>query len=293
MLKAIATFSLVILVCACCGAAGYWRGVTVTRQAHIASSTYVFGRTVDAQGGLVPGVRVELGTQSSMTNASGQWGMTYLLAAGQTYNLYVFPEVARLTPPSGVQATLQSGNVIRFVVPSPVPAQLGAFVLTMKPTLTPIPSEPVITQTWTPTRTQTKTPTRTSTATPFSTLGPFVTVTARPSPTGWPILKPGFYDAPTWVQEIVRLDMAAELGVVITDSFTVFADTYLIGIPCSELMWHTICKDGDCVTVEYQCYGSGNVMLIRQADDPWLVGIVYGIFAEGNANWHSKETATP
>ncbi len=151
---------LVLTIFALGAGAGYYYALNPSKnETRVAASTYVFGRAIDAQGGLVAGARVELGTQSSTTNASGQWGVNYPLAAGQTLYLYVFPEVARLTPPSGVQATLQSGNVIRFVVPSPVPTQLGAFVLTMKPTLTPIPSEPVITQTWTPTRTATRTAT--------------------------------------------------------------------------------------------------------------------------------------
>ena len=175
---------LVILACVLCFSAGYAvRKCPACPKAQVEplASVYVFGRAVDANGGLLAGVTAELGNQHSTTNESGQWGVDLQgPVAGKTYLLYVFPTVNKIvSAPAGT--TLQSGNVLRFTVPKAIPDMLGPFVLEMRPL------EP----TWTPWPTETPTPRPTVTATEWyvthtATVTPSVTAPMPPTETPTP-----------------------------------------------------------------------------------------------------------
>lgn len=294
-------FCLVILLCAICFVSGYkahrCQGSPAVQDVAPLASTYVFGRAVDTQGGLLAGVTVELGTQRSTTNESGQWGLELRSpVAGQTYLLYVFPLVERIaSAPAGT--TLQSGNVIRFTIPKTIPDQLGPFVLQMRPleaTWTPYPTDtPTVTATPTPTFWYvTHTPTRTATVTPpappTETATPELTpYPTRPTPWWLEGLKPGYYHAPAFVQEAVLLELYEDWGWDWDDCFYKFAAVYNLGLPCGPLMKREVCWDGGCVTVRYQLWGKGDLALIADEADPCLVGIIYNP-DNGDGRWHVK-----
>jgi hypothetical protein len=286
------SFALVLAVAAAIAGAciaGYQWGLREAEQplAEALASTYVYGRAVDAQGGAVASVRVKLGTQSSTTNQSGQWGVTLPWpVAGQAYYLYVFPEVVRLFPPAGVSAVLQSGNVIRLTVPKTVPAQLGPFMLEMRMTSTPtMPATAII-----PTQTKTVTPPMppTNTATPRATA--FVTVTPRPSPTGTGHIKPGYWQAPSWVINGMVQDLIIELDVDLTDSLDLAAAYYNLGIRDTPIYQKEYCSGRECYSVRFALY-AGEMILAESTDNVGLVSFSYFPF-NGDANWHEK-TAIP
>lgn len=138
---------------------------------------YVHGECVDdATGAYLSGVTVKLGTRSSITNASGKWGLTLALTPDQLYTLEVQSPAGYWLPGN---ATFRAPSKTALTVA--VEAFRFKWIATATPTMTPTwtktptvtPTYTVVYPTATPTFTDPPTPPETTPTVPMPpTVGP-------------------------------------------------------------------------------------------------------------------------
>jgi len=214
-------------------------------------SAYVHGECVDdSTGAYLSGVTVKLGTRSSTTNASGQWGLSLTLTPDALYTLevaapagYWLPGGATFKAPSKAVTTLA------------VAAFRLKWIATATPTITP---KPTATPTATPTFTNPPTPPETTPTIPYPpTVGPSPTkcVSAYQQfswderatiiSTGYTYIHGGLEDGlDMFTDATLAIGNAQGFGAPLTRAYTVTGD-HGEKIVCRGFAYAIVCQRAD------------------------------------------------